>query len=528
MTKDALKQLITNIIRTDSEIEILREFSADEAALKGEIQVFQQNHSLNFIVEVPYYFPLHDPNGFSLRFTSDFTHASHQGPNGFICLHPPLLKDPEQQMKEEFQLLKNWMRRFYINQEKDYLEPVYHQYRADSPLTIFFYTQVARSFKKGEVGHFEYVTGLLASHFFVIRIGGASCEWSARIFEQEKNAYRGLWIFLENEPYIKALNRWTQLKSLLSKEQFAQIARNSRNKSKTKNFQAIMLGSFIRPDSDIIRWSVISVRDIEKPIEPKTGKVHILEDEIKWLRSSDISYANFFGRGGLSPEITDRNILVLGLGAIGSKLTEHLTRGGARKLTLCDHDQIEPGNICRGQFHQTSVSIPKTLWMTSQVIAISPFTEVQNIPAFDPLPPDHESFRELRKLINQFDLIFDCSTDNSLALTLDRMKLSGKVVNLSISNEAKELFCFTGKNITQQKSHWVPKYQTQEVDETELFHETGCAYPTFRASNVDISSLLALAVKQINYCLGQNRHLSSFVISTKESDGTQQLELEVL
>ena len=45
--------------------------------------------------------------------------------------------------------------------------------------------------------------------------------------------------------------------------------------------------------------------------------------------------------------ISEKKILVLGCGAIGSKLIYHLYRSGITNLTICDKDVMMPHNICR-------------------------------------------------------------------------------------------------------------------------------------------------------------------------------------
>ena len=45
--------------------------------------------------------------------------------------------------------------------------------------------------------------------------------------------------------------------------------------------------------------------------------------------------------------ISNKNILILGCGAVGSKLATHLYRSGLYKITICDNDYMQPHNVCR-------------------------------------------------------------------------------------------------------------------------------------------------------------------------------------
>ena len=49
-------------------------------------------------------------------------------------------------------------------------------------------------------------------------------------------------------------------------------------------------------------------------------------------------------------------------------------------------------------------------------------------------------------ILNEYDLVFDCTTDNDLMFVLDQLNLDCTLVNLSITNFAKDLVCAYSPN----------------------------------------------------------------------------------
>ena len=84
------------------------------------------------------------------------------------------------------------------------------------------------------------------------------------------------------------------------------------------------------------------------------------------------------------------NVMVLGLGGVGSSCAEALARGGIGSLTLVDRDVIEPSNINRQilAFHST-IGQPKAQVMQRMVLDINPDCRV--LPVWDFLDKDRLS-----------------------------------------------------------------------------------------------------------------------------------------
>src|SRR5690606_21945154 len=113
----------------------------------------------------------------------------------------------------------------------------------------------------------------------------------------------------------------------------------------------------------------------EKIDDIKTGKwlTAIKKSEIKWGISRNTSYKYFFGRGIFSEKLTNRKILIIGIGAIGSIVAKTLTQCGCKNIDFIDHDIKEPENICRSEYRFANGITNKTTELEKILFEISPF-----------------------------------------------------------------------------------------------------------------------------------------------------------
>jgi hypothetical protein len=130
---------------------------------------------------------------------------------------------------------------------------------------------------------------------------------------------------------------------------------------------------------------------------------------------------------------------------------------------------------------------------------------------------DEPRKKEIESYLNQYDLIIDCSADNDLLFILSQLNFSARMINLSISNHAKQLVCALEKNRYDFVMNQYQNVLSFEVE--DLYNPTGCWSPTFKASYNDISVLVQYAVKQINlkYPLHEGL-LKNFVLETDTED----------
>jgi hypothetical protein len=124
----------------------------------------------------------------------------------------------------------------------------------------------------------------------------------------------------------------------------------------------------------------------------------------------------------------------------------------------------------------------------------------------------------MEKILNSYDIVVDCSADNDLLYILSQLNMTTSLINVSISNHAKQLVCATEQNRYEFISTQF-NGKVLEFDLEDLYNPTGCWSPTFKASYNDINTLVQFALKYINLKFEQERQLRNFVLETEEAGG---------
>lgn len=108
------------------------------------------------------------------------------------------------------------------------------------------------------------------------------------------------------------------------------------------------------------------------------------------------------------------NVLIVGLGGVGSFAAEFIVRSGIGKVTICDGDVVDPTNRNRQlPALATTHGMSKAEWMRDRLLAINPEVDLTVIPEFLRMEP----MREL--LFSQkFDYVIDAIDSITPKITL--------------------------------------------------------------------------------------------------------------
>lgn len=125
-------------------------------------------------------------------------------------------------------------------------------------------------------------------------------------------------------------------------------------------------------------------------------------------------------------EIATKNVILFGIGGVGSWCAESLVRTGIRKLTIVDSDRIAESNINR-QLHATTQTIGevKTETLKKRLLEINPFAEINALQKI--YNEQNHSFFELEK----YDYIIDAIDSIGSKAHLIRMATRTKAVFFS-------------------------------------------------------------------------------------------------
>ena len=157
-----------------------------------------------------------------------------------------------------------------------------------------------------------------------------------------------MWLKLEKHPVThrrQTIQNWSDLLPLLSSRQtkfLNDTHANLRGHSAYQDSFILMVGYDIPNETGHeVHWESIIIQFNSFPftsVKTSPGKYEPedLGYQVSWAKSLNASYERMFGRGKLSDSLTDKKILIVGTGAIGSQLFDALLRGGCRNIEISE------------------------------------------------------------------------------------------------------------------------------------------------------------------------------------------------
>jgi len=520
---------------------------SDLGLITGNVTVTESQVILTFEVAINLFYPFQLHGSESIRFANEeLVKYNHVMKDGLVCIHTLHSPDLEQKLRYDFDSLKQWINKYYINAENDqhYEHIIVPSAALKGIESCYLFTDVDHTFKSGDFGFMEYSWLNLGAHedkkidTFIIQSfntgnKNVSCKWSSYYTVLPK--LPGIYVFLPGTPVAHkrfAIQKWFDLTPSvnLAFKNFFHQAQTKYGGNNQFNHIPLFIG-YNLPNGEIhwqcaaIENGILSVYQTKSAVSKLIEK-HFSDSDIVWLQTKNCSYNYYFGRGTLSEKFTNAKILIIGIGAIGSNLATTLVRGGCKRIFVADYDLKEPENVCRAEYNFSTGLNSKVLDLSRHLCEISPFLEVKLHEQFT----DHikliinNSFDDkiVKNVLEKYDFIFDCSADNDLTFVLDKLNLQTKIINLSITNHAKELVCITNPNLYE----WlINTFQKLNSDTSDLYNPTGCWSPTFKASYNDIVTLVQYAIKHINYTLNNNLSLRNFYLKTESESGEFNIKL---
>lgn len=513
-------------------IKVVQSFGSTEQGALGIIEITTVKGSLKFDVTIPNSFPFGQGTTSILFKCNSITGYEHQNLDKSICLHPSPNQNAEEKLKQEIDLLLDWIQEYYIEEKTDtaynYLQ------HSNEPFCMYFDSKESES-EQGSYGFFNYIdfsVNRRYANFIALSIGKEKSRFS-NYYHNLENKNEGIWLYIEKEPIIRnrlISQNWEELTPYVNQEQVDFLYKYQQNLDKDKKSFFLMLGyKIFNRTSTEIHWELIHIPrkfNFSKGVKKHNNWIRKFKrNKILWCRSCNISYERLFGRGRLHEKITKANILIIGTGAIGSSLAEIIVRSGATRIELSDFDIVESGNLCRSEFFLCDESEYKTISILSQLTAISPFVEITTRFEIQKTLPNDESFITMKSQLSEFDIIFDCTTDMEMAYMLDKMKLKAVIFNLSITDKAKEFVCVYGGNNVAIQKHEIFKNLNISEEEVDFYPEAGCGYPTFQANYNDINTLLNYCLNIINQRFEFGRRQNTFVLNTNKEFGNFKIDI---
>src|SRR6266567_760409 len=106
----------------------------------------------------------------------------------------------------------------------------------------------------------------------------------------------------------------------------------------------------------------------------------------QWLDTADLDWARVYDvrpevmtrrdRGSPLESVQGRRVLLLGCGAIGGHIAEHLARAGVGHIMLVDKGQVSPGVLVRQPYNDTDIGLFKVAALADRLYRIRPDVDV--------------------------------------------------------------------------------------------------------------------------------------------------------
>jgi len=230
----------------------------------------------------------------------------------------------------------------------------------------------------------------------------------------------------------------------------------------------------------------------------------VLTEDLRldWIRSENWDTKQIFTRGCFRSELTQKHILIIGAGALGSAIAELLVRGGFDHLTIIDADILKTGNLVRHTLTLNDLGQFKAEAVANRLNKANPQAHIMAI--CDDFPPR----RPIENAAcNHCDVIIDCTGSDEVLLSLKNFPWKDNKVfySFSIGYGAKRLFCFQARS--SQFPHsifqsmiqpWLDLEQMENPDVVMPMEGIGCWHPVFPARSDDIWLLASSGIKWLD------------------------------
>lgn len=264
---------------------------------------------------------------------------------------------------------------------------------------------------------------------------------------------------------------------------------------------------------------------LTKPILQK-----VIAHPVHLFLTQSVSEEMYFGRGSFSPNLCNKKIALVGLGAIGSIVAESMARSGVAKIGLWDNDIVEPGNICRSAYSLNDLGSSKVDAIARIITAINPYVKSEelfksgswyeyNLNYFAYRngsfygDVSYSSQEDAVKQIENYDLIIDCTGSNEMLHFLSYALPHVPVISLCITNRAKELLCVSSNDGNPFELRRAYLSRIEQDTKNYFIEGEGCYSPTFLATSSDISSLVNLTLKDLNKSFTENKLMHTSIYS---------------
>lgn len=276
---------------------------------------------------------------------------------------------------------------------------------------------------------------------------------------------------------------------------------------------------------------VSRLSDPRTRFERRASKTPSLQETKSLIRTMRAGRSDLTARAPDLAELADRNVLIVGCGALGSTIADQLARSGVRQLALVDGDRLEPGNLMRHTASIDDVGLNKAAAVAGRAQAANPEITVhvvsERIGAIR-LDRGGEGFSppsEIPDIVNKAHLVIDATAEIAVHEVLSDIARADGVpyVYAEVTGGAWGGYVFSsggagGACWNCSELHIQKKTLSLPAgDPDATVQPVACAEPTFLGASVDVSEVALHAARTAIVVLAGGR-LSSHLDTVELRD----------
>lgn len=409
----------------------------------------------------------------------------------------------------------------------------------DSKIRLkFVFMETHETFKKWGKNNFKkgYITNAIFENgqfgFFVVNEFRnendetiLKMDWGT--FLSEKNDFNeGIWFLLDEIPvlnYWQAPNTFNELINIFENEErdfiseFKTLIQGKEEIFRNNENHLIIVGfpipEKIGEENKTIHWQAFQFKfNCSETCSPtinymgnknriyfKKDKLILSSDnKVDWVDSQNWSENKILNRGSLSQMFKSKNVLMIGVGTVGSVIADIMVHEGIKEITLIDNDCLEIGNLSRYNLTLDELHKSKSEEFSKHLNKINPFANVKFI---------HNTFGyDEKSNYDEYDMIIDCTGENQVLNDLEKFEFKYEkiFISVSIGINGDNIYLLLQKGTKFDSNNFINelrpfmKENVEKLDEMELPRDgTKCWMPAFPVKYHDIMSISSLTLKII-------------------------------
>lgn len=325
---------------------------------------------------------------------------------------------------------------------------------------------------------------------------------------------RGTWLLLERRPFLEPWGfpaTWGELDGALAAQGVALEPVLQQAFEQTATGSWLLIGypvpGEIGGSNRRLEWQACQLPPVQRKVngfrptaESQWLKVKrealAPQQRVPWVLSSSHQAQDLGSRGFLEENVRTRRFLLIGAGALGSAVAEHLVRTGVTDIAVMDKDALQTGNLVRHTLTLHDVAGNKAMHVARRLQAIT--TLARPVGHAEAFPPNSVLGRAA---VEAADVIIDTTGEDGVVAALGRQRWGTPrvVISLSLGWRAQALYAvaerttrFNARAYHADISPHVAADLNNKPDDRLPMEGIGCWTPVWPALHTDVQLLAAV------------------------------------